>query len=209
LLSCSKQSFDVASGTSNQIQQTKELSVFIQLAKNSDFGSLVNMYNLLDSKSKYFFWSNHFLTASANTNTLQKKAKIDELRTFLTPELFNESSRQAAIFTNYLIPAWAEKAKAIFSETELFQLLYENNQIKANLRKSANQAGNDEQKVEADCFCHAGTSGYSCQKVTVGFPSGITIENGICEQSQISCNSSSEGCGFLWLQSCSGNHCQF
>lgn len=57
------------------------------------------------------------------------------------------------------------------------------------------------------CFCHTGTAGYSCTRVTVGLPSSVTF--GICEYTNAGCTYKRRGCGALWFSACSGNHCQF
>lgn len=66
----------------------------------------------------------------------------------------------------------------------------------------------DDPPPPPDCFCHVGNFGYSCKKWSYGFPSGITVEYGLCESGS-SCGGSGAGCGLLWLESCYGGHCNF
>ena len=133
-----------------------------------------------------------------------KVSLINDLMANLEVSLFNNNSSKSDIFSNYFIPIWRKNAKNVFTEFELYDLAFE---------PSADPVGNVTAPPElpggiANCFCHVGESGFSCRKVSVGFPSGITITNGVC-QLVGDCTYSHPGCGWFWLSSCSGNHCNF
>lgn len=176
----------------------------------SDFQSRVQLFNLLTTKERFSLWHDHLVKAKkqfTNEGSPAKAASVEELLANLTEDVFDINSEASAVFSNYFIPRWNETAKAAFTPKELYDIGF--NPGAAVIGRFADGEIGSIPDGGASCFCHVGTTGYSCRRITVSFPAGVTITNGICERNSAECTGSSTGCGLLWLQSCYGNHCQF
>ena len=177
------------------------------LKRTADFQAGVQVYNLMPAEARYKLWNDHlFMAKNQFTSSGQngKAVLIDQLLNNIQRDVFAKNTKDADVFSNYFMPGWYQKAKLIFTNKELYDLLFDPAAESIGTLVAPPDIGDN----LADCFCHVGTSGFSCRKTTVSFPGGVTIEEGICEQSG-DCNSSNLGCGWLWLYSCNGNHCNF
>jgi hypothetical protein len=180
------------------------------LISTVDFQSRIQLFNLLTKKEKYKLWRDHMVKAKnqfLNENSPAKAAKVDEILTNLTVDVFENSSNAAAVFSNYFIPRWQATMNVDFTPKEMYDLGF-NPGVEVLGRVAPEEIGTGG-GGGANCFCHAGASGFSCRRITVEIPMGISIVNGICEQSAIQCVYSRYGCGWFWLSSCNGNHCNF
>lgn len=195
--------------TSESAVQTVSAEKIKAQIAGAGFETRVQLFNLLSTKEKYALWQAHLLKARqqyANNGNSNAKDKIDELLANLTEEVFVKESQAAAVFSNYFMPVWNATAQKIFTAEELYDIGFDPSADTMGLVAPDDVGGGG--GGLASCFCHVGTSGFSCRKIEVRFPSGVTIINGICERSD-DCKGASSGCGWLWLQSCYGNHCNF
>lgn len=196
LLSCTKSETNISPSS----VESKKIAVF---KTTTDFSTQVQLFNLLSGKEKFQFWKENLANVQKLTsvkNNALKIALIQELSASISSEVFEEGSNQNIIFKNYTSAIWVKKAAQAFSKEELYDYFFDHQQIQTNLVGEPN--------VLADCFCHVGNSGYSCKQTSVGFPSGVTIKHGMCEQ-PTDCKESSSGCGLLWFESCNGGHCNY
>lgn len=176
-----------------------------------DFQSGVQMYNLLSKDARFKMWNDHLVKARQQFLSAGQKSKVvlvDDALANLASNVFAEQSRDAEIFSNYFIPTWSAKAKKVFTDKEIYDLVFDPAADPIGTLVAPPDIGGGDQ-TPPSCFCHAGESGFSCRKITVNFPTGVTIVNGICENSSVVCNPSSTGCGWFWIYSCNGNHCNF
>jgi hypothetical protein len=170
------------------------------------------VYSLLTSEVKFDLWVEHIdrlMAGSMIAQNNQKKELIKELRSFITKEIFENNSKEKEVVLSYYAPKWLAKAEKVFTGKEVYEIVYDN-VFFAPVKINANSKGNLLAAVpseEVDCFCHVGNSGYSCKKLVITLPPEVTY--GICEQGSLPCKNSSNGCGFLFLESCNGNHCNF
>ena len=185
-----------------------QVDLNVILRESTDFESLIQMFNLLTASEKYELWYEHLLDAKDQFFHEQDKVDmIDYLLSNMDSSIFIANSYENDVFTNYFVPIWIDSAKNFFSDLEIYDLTFDVTAEVIGEEETEEFMPPDDGPV--NCFCHVGNTGYSCKKISIGFPSGITIQYGVCEQGHSSCNSSSLGCGFLWLQSCNGNHCSF
>jgi hypothetical protein len=174
----------------------------------ADFQSRIHVFDLLSEQERYVLWRDHLVKAKEQFINEKNEAgvnSISELLANLTPEVFDVSSKASAIFSNYFMPNWVASSRSVFTPAEMYDIGFDPS-VKIIGRTAPEDIGGG--PGGANCFCHVGTSGFSCRKIEVGFPSGVSIVNGICERTG-ACTGSSTGCGWLWLQSCSGDHCNF
>ena len=180
------------------------------VVSSNDFQSRIQLFGLLTGQEKFTMWQKHLVKARAQfaaSGERRKIASIDQLLNNISVSMFDsQSSGQKDVFLNYFIPVWSGSAKNIFTDEELYDLTF-NPGAQIIGRFADDEIGGGLEGGPANCFCHVGTSGFSCRRMTIGIPP--TITNGICERTAAECDASSNGCGWLWLQSCSGNHCQF
>lgn len=174
------------------------------------------IYTMFSSSDKLKFWQGHFLIASKQAPFRKKEEKlflISELASSIKREIFEGDTNAKDIFLNYTIPLWLERAEKVFSKEELTDLLLFNYQ---DLHQESNsialitpKASYIADEPPVDCFCHVGNVGYACKQLQIGFPSGITVVYGNCEEAERACSRSTRGCGLLWLESCNGSHCNY
>lgn len=202
LIACTKSSRNEEAAQANSTAAIKE-----KIA-GAGFAARVQLFNMLNTQEKFNLWHAHLLQArneyavNGNTNAL---VKIDELLANLTPEVFEADSKASTVFSNYFMPQWNVSAQKFFSPEELYNICFDPAADIMKLVAPDDVGGGGGQ---ASCFCHVGASGFSCRKIQVGIPSGVTIVNGICERSG-ECKGAGTGCGWFWLQSCYGDHCNF
>lgn len=176
------------------------------------------IYRLFTAQDKVKFWKTHFNLALQNQPYLRSeiaKDLIQELNKMINPEMFIDGTNSNSLSKAYYMPVWLKKAELVLTKNQINELVFSNfldiqkpttigqDQIKKQVTKLG-----DGPEIVADCFCHVGETGFSCKKTTIGFPSGVTVTIGICEQAY-ACNSSSSGCGWFWLSTCDGGHCNF
>ncbi len=180
------------------------------VAATSEFQSRTQKFSLLTPAEKFQLWQGHILNAKAQfleSDERRKVASIDQLLANLTVEVFDESSTGTSdIFLNYFMPVWSSSAANIFTEQEIYDITF-NPAAQVIGRFAPEDIGGGLPGGGPNCFCHIGASGFSCRRLTISIPPSIT--NGICERTAADCEGSSRGCGWVWLQSCYGNHCQF
>jgi hypothetical protein len=201
----------LASCTKSTIRETENNAVseerIQRLLSTSDFQTRIQLFDVFTSRERYELWHRHLLKARAQYLQEENPArvsKIDELLAAVSVEVFVPNSREADIFSNYFMPKWNESAKKLFDQVELYNMVFDpvSDQMNVMAPDDIGTGG------MANCFCHVGSSGFSCRKIEVRYPAGFTITNGICERTN-DCKGSSTGCGWLWLQSCYGSHCNF
>lgn len=202
----------IAACTKTQTRETDLQNVsgakLANVIARADFQSRIHVFDLLSKQERYVLWHDHLVKAKeqfVNENNTTRANSISELLANLTPEVFDVSSKASAVFSNYFMPKWVESARPAFTPAEIYDIGFDPS---ADIigRTAPEDIGGG--LGGANCFCHVGTSGFSCRRIEVGFPSGVSIVNGICERTG-TCTGSSTGCGWLWLQSCSGDHCNF
>jgi hypothetical protein len=155
------------------------------------------MYSAMTAEEKYNIWIDHLTAMQGRfSGNSQQEALILQLKGKLSPGVFTDDSHDQIVFMNYYTPQWMGYAKQVFNDKEIYDLVFENKNLPY------------EESSTPDCFCHVGNSGYSCKKWSIGFPSGVTVEYGMCENAY-ACNYSRRGCGFLWVESCNGSHCNY
>lgn len=180
------------------------------LISTVDFQSRIQMFNLLTKKEKHRMWRDHLVKARTqflNEGHPAKVAKVDELITNLALDVFDNTTSTSAVFTNYFMPRWQASLNADFTPKEMYDLGF-NPGVDVLGRVAPEEIGTGG-GTGVNCFCHVGTSGFSCRRITVDFPLSISIVNGICEQGSSPCVNNRYGCGWFWLSSCNGNHCNF
>jgi len=200
LVSCSKQDLQ---GTASSAEKSKAM-----LTK-ADFESRTRIFNAMPASERFQLWKEHLREAAtgfAAQGAANKAASVNELLAELQESVFEQDSYAADVFTGYFLPAWASKASKIFDQVELYKLTFDPTADVNSLTAPGDVGTGLEDGV--GCFCHVGNSGYSCRTISVSIPLGVTIKNGICENTG-ACTVSNLGCGFLWLSSCNGNHCNF
>ena len=209
LISCSKQqAYETARADIPATPAT-------MLRESGSLDGQVQVYNLLTAPEKYKLWWDHLMKAKLQFQTARqydKVALVEQLLSNIRVSLFSDDpalQQESEIFMNYFVPLWNASAEQVFSEMELYDLVSDPTVEVIGERTAPPDMG--EVPVDggpAPCFCHVGTKGYTCKKMTVGFPSGISWVIGVCEKVG-DCDPSRRGCGFLWLQSCNGNHCNY
>lgn len=196
---CSKQTEVVTESTALQVEK-------VRMAP--DYDAARQMFRQLQPAAAAFLWVKH-VNEYKNLNSIRKnpdkQAAIDALLTHIRAGIFVRNSKEAVIFLNYTFPAWLSLHGKRLSQRELYDLCFD------PLQLSSMEAGQEyelEDAANAPCFCHIGNSGYSCKKLSIGIPSGVTVEYGICESGS-DCAFKTIGCGVFWLESCNGSHCSF
>lgn len=180
----------------------KPAEAALQNATTISSDAVQQIYNQLSADEKFSYWDAHlrFCEDSLAAGFPEKASAIASLRGSLKTSIFEDESDAATVFLNYTLPVWLTNAEKVLTEVEIFELTMQNKFLpNVNIVPEVDNA---------ECFCHVGNKGYSCKKMELGFPSGVTITYGICEAPD-PCEGSRRGCGFLWLQSCSGGHCNF
>lgn len=175
---------------------------------DADFSSRVQKYSLLLPSEKYKLWRDYWLRAKAQFTASRETAKVnlvDRLLSGISASVFDDiSNTESDVYFNYTMPIWQQDARLVMTDQEIYDL---------GFNPSAEVVGKAVPSVEDEsgpkCFCHVGMSGFTCRRVQFGFPSGVTITNGICERTAAYCEGSNWGCGWVWAQSCYGNHCNF
>lgn len=175
---------------------------------DGDFSSRIQKYGMLLPAERHQLWKDHWLKAKAQFTAAGETAKVslvDRLLNDLKLSVFEDIGGSTAdVYFTYTMPVWQQDARQVMSDQEIYDL---------GFNPSAEVIGRAVPSVEESggpqCFCHVGMSGFTCRRVQVGFPSGITVTNGICERTAAYCEGSSLGCGWVWFQSCYGNHCNF
>lgn len=155
------------------------------------------IYSQLDPEDRYKIWINHFDNV-IKLNPPPKSTIILKLRSLINMGMFRENSEERLIFLNYEYPIWIKEAKAILTDQEIYNLVYE-------ATNTATVADGGNQPVE--CFCHVGNNGFSCKTYTIGFPT-MEMNIGLCVAGA-TCTGSKYGCGVLFLESCNGANCAF
>lgn len=200
LIACSKPE---NSQTNRPLSVKKSLEIIKSSVRQGDVQSTIEAYSLLSAEEKYDLWYDHLSKAKSKYDSLANDSKstlIDSLMKHLSISVFEDSSYDRDVFLNYYLPTWQEEATSLFSIGELYNITFNPD------CDDVTQSPEPEYVLPSNinCWCHAGQSGFSCTKY--GFPE--IIQTGVCER-QGDCNESSHGCGWLWLMSCNGNHCQF
>jgi hypothetical protein len=203
LLGCSK---------SKNADPTEEKTLKIKIESviaSTSSEERIQMFNLLTAEEKYVLWKDHFQKAKAQftaSGHTQKISLIDDLLLNFTSSVFDDNSQAGDVFLNYFVPIWNNLAETAFTSQELYDISF--NPAAVVIGNLVVQPEDDDNpSPTAGCFCHAGTSGFSCRKVIVSIPP--SIQNGICERSNADCTEKRRGCGWFWLSTCDGNHCQF
>ena len=203
-------------GLNLQTVNTRNYEILLSRVKNESNSQLQKLYYAtFTNEEKLKFWKDHFLIAISKKNYISNPDKIDlitELNNNLKKEIFDLNSDARNIFLTYIIPTWLKKSENIFSKEEVSELLLYNYQVNSievlqDSGKIKNNALPDEPSV--DCFCHVGNTGYTCKQLSMGFPSGVSIKYGVCEEASNKCKTTTFGCGILWAESCTGSHCNF
>jgi hypothetical protein len=183
------------------------------LRTSNDFQSRIQVYNLMTADEQFRLWYDHLTLARGqfeNNAQSEKVALVEQLFSNLKVELFkgDRDNAELDVFLNYFVPLWNDQASRVFTALELYDLVSDPTAEEIGVKVAPMEIGTSPGGSVPDCFCHVGTSGFSCRRISVGIPSGIVITNGICELVG-NCSYSRRGCGFLWLSSCNGNHCNF
>lgn len=204
LFSCTKSMFeDAISNSGNTIESFKA---------EVDFDTKIQKYNLLSPMEQFTIWKEHLIKAKKyyiKANDTVKANSINQLLSTLPESIFYTTDTTSRdIFLNYTIPTWRQTAELIFSQEEIYDIVFDPTKDNIGGEGGTLTGRAAPPASTVDCFCHVGTSGFSCKKTSFGFPSGITIETGICE-TQGDCTYSRRGCSWLWLSSCNGSHCSF
>lgn len=171
--------------------------------KTTDGEVRQQVYSEMSAQEKYDLWKKHFQyvkDSHAVGGDAEKRKLVQELENALSVDIFVDESNAQSVFLEYTGPQWMAKAKLVLSDEEIYDVTMENAVLRTPPADDIGQL--------PKCFCHVGNSGYSCKKLSLSFPWGATIEYGICENNG-PCRYSRRGCGFLWLESCDGAHCNF
>lgn len=212
LMNCSKK---VETQTSEQTDF--EIKLF-KYQNEDNPGVRKIIYRLFTETEKVKFWKTHFKLALQKESYASNEAAVSlihDLDNMIKPEMFIDGSNANYISKAYFMPLWLKKAETVLDKNQIGELVYANflDEIKPvtvkpeQIKKQITMLGSGPEIV-ADCFCHVGETGFSCKRTDIGFPSGVTVKIGICEQAY-ACNSSNSGCGWFWLSSCDGGHCNF
>jgi len=182
-----------------------------QLRTEADPESRIQFFNLLSAQERFDLWQQHLTRARdqfVNAGITAKYLLVEKLLSNISVTLFSDKAGvELDVFLNFFAPTWKDHAQKVFTEQELYDLTFDPFAEKIGVRPAPPEIGTTPDPIPS-CFCHVGTSGYACRKISVGFPSGVTITNGICEFVG-DCRYNRRGCGFLWLYSCNGSHCNF
>lgn len=176
------------------------------------------IYRLFTETEKVKFWKMHFklaLQKQSYTSNQSAVNLIHDLDNMINEEMFIDGSKANYLSKAYYMPLWLKKAESVLNKNQIGELVYTNylDEVKPEIIhpeqiKKQNTMLGSGPEVVADCFCHVGETGFSCKRTDIGFPSGVTVKIGICEQAY-ACNSANSGCGWFWLSSCDGGHCNF
>jgi hypothetical protein len=207
LSSCNKK--DKFDGTQSAIQEENSQPGHYT-ANNADFETDIIAYNLLSASECYDIWAGHLQKAKTQftfKNESIKANMVDYLLNNLTESVFDDGSYTQTVFLNYFVPTWIDSAESIFTEVEFYDLTVEPYLDTIGVEREISEPDGNNLYAMPKCFCHTGARGYSCTRVQIGFPTNITFGN--CERTNADCRERARGCGFMWLSSCDGNHCQY
>ncbi len=203
-ISCSKQA---ENGLPDQRAVADRSTSARAIDARSSYDERIQIYNLMKETERYNLWFNHLKNAKKQFTDNRETSKanlVAQLMEHLSVGIFASfSSTEKDVFLNYFIPSWLNNARTTFTSLEIYDLTFDPTSVSIG-----NRASLPPDEGSANCFCHVGNSGYSCTKVTVSFPWGVTVSNGMCEGS-VECRASMLGCGLLWLESCNGGHCNY
>ncbi|MBK8141671.1 MAG: bacteriocin fulvocin C-related protein [Chitinophagaceae bacterium] len=218
LISCQKSKDHNNSRKENKTNET-ENPIFTETEDLDRFygSEKIEAYNAMSDSAKYLYWKNRlkeYIDSNYfNCDNTQLTA-LTELIDTLSFEVYTDSSTRAAFVLNYL-EDWLTDNEALLDDHQVrFGDLLSDPESSIDDQPQGKYApfdiGGGEIEGTPKCICSLGSS-YTCRKVSVGFPSGVTVTYGVCESSaqHNTCNTSNYGCGFLGLWSCNGNHCQF
>jgi len=167
-------------------------------------------YRLLNEYEKSTYWKsivNNFIGGN-NTIGIEAIRLLNDLQSHIKPEIFKSNSDENALFKDYFVTHWLEKAENLLSPESVTELAYKPG-LKSQTKKNNLKTSPD---VSTACACNMG-SRFDCVKSTVHVGTdGIsyTETHGACVNSASGgCQSAAIGCGFFWLYACNGSNCVF
>jgi len=166
-------------------------------------------YRLLNESEKSLYWRSIVANFQSENKSLGKEALllIKELQMRIKPEVFKFNSDENALFKDYFVVHWLDKAEKVLTSSNLSELAYKPGwraQVKTtNLKTSPD--------ISTSCACNLG-SRFDCVKTSVHLGTdGIsyTETHGACVNTSGGCQTSDIGCGFFWLYACNGSSYAF
>jgi hypothetical protein len=207
MISCEKKDLAIESKPE---KKKVELSSDAELTAR-DFDEDVIEYNLMTPAEKYKLWADHWEKAKeffSGKSESTKVAMLDSMMAAISENSFDSTKTEYSVLNGYWIPKWQNDLTSVFTDDEIYDLSF--NPKTDSVGKAAPpdlgfDLGGD---GAVNCFCHVGTNGFSCKKLSVGFPN-IGYDYGTCEQGVQACTYKRYGCSWLWMSSCNGNHCNY
>ena len=175
-------------------------------------------YSELAVPEKAEFWKYNLRKKMEGLTAAEKKL-VSEIYHQLSPDVYQDDSKENVDMKTLIIPNWLAKAESIFPKSKLWDLFYfmeKEKTINVNpLTYVLDQAPVSSFYNESapNCLCNIG-SGYTCKKreISVGL-TGISIKDtyGSCSYSSNNgvCDRDDFGCGYMALWSCNGNTCSY
>lgn len=194
-------------GTDNVEDDDKSYEAIMRLPEKS---AKRLAFTMLENNQKAAFFTTHINRVRPVLNVAQQAA-VDEIRQKIQPSIYDSASTDQVVFNALVIPEWLKKHENTMGRALIEEIFYflegpdEKQVLNRNGRKKMAVAKYYDESAPP-CICNLRSS-YTCRKQSFGFPSGITIEHGICTYNGQVCDRDKYGCGFMGLWSCNGNDC--